>query len=83
MFDNGGESRGPQGHGDVVGIGNRPAYLDSKGAARYLNVTERVVNDMRRQRKLTCYRLGNKTIRYLAADMDRDIRKLKINAVGE
>jgi len=82
MFQNSGEGRGPQGPSDAGNVGITPAYLDTKGAARYVNVTEREINDLRRHRKLTCYRLGKKTIRYLPADIDRDLRKLRINAVG-
>ena len=60
-----------------------PAYLDTEGAARYLGVTGREVDELRRQKKISFYRLGYRTIRFRAVNLDRDLESLRVHAVGE
>jgi len=60
-----------------------PAYLDTTGAARYLGVTEREVDEMRRQKKISFFKLGYRTIRFRVVNLDRDLERLRVHAVGE
>ena len=57
--------------------------MSSKEAARYLGVTLRFLRELRVRRRLPHYRLGYKTITYSREELDRYIRRSRINAIGE
>ena len=83
MIGQGGTGRGQQGSKESDHEAVAMHYLDTEGAAQYLGVTEREVDELRRHRKISFFRLGYRTIRFLAANLDRDLERLKVKAVGE
>ena len=83
MLDNGGEGRGPDGtgvpqHGEV-----RAGYLNKVQAASYLGIGQRDLSKLVRRRKITYRPISRKIWLFKVAELDRDMDKLKVTAVGQ
>jgi excisionase family DNA binding protein len=58
-------------------------YIRKKGAARYLDVTERTLSRLMNRRAIPFIRVSRRIILFDTNDLDRVLQKYRIAAVGE
>ena len=60
-----------------------PGYLRVKGAAKYLSVSERTMNNLMRRRAVPFRQLSRRIILFSISDLDQILMRYRVNAVGE
>ena len=82
MVDGGGEGRTLLGCRVNDGVSVATGLLDKRGAAKYLNTTVRNITSLMRRRKLTFIKLGYRTVRFRQDELESDLNRLTVQAVG-
>ena len=82
MISGGGERRSRQGIARDICGRSASVHLDERDAAQYLNTSVRNLTELMRRRKVTYIKLGHRTVRFRVEDLDRDLDRLRVKAVG-
>jgi excisionase family DNA binding protein len=56
--------------------------VDKKFLARYLNLSPRTIETWTRLRKIPCYKLGIKAVRYRLSDVEKALQKRRVKEVA-